>query len=198
MSQKKQAKKRKPFIDNKRLYTDLVRYRSVCEDADRDGKDRPRIPDAIGADLQKIVHRLGLMPNFAKYPFWEEMIDDGLENCIYAVDKFDPDRSTYPFSFFSQVAYNAFIRRINKEKKQLYIKHKLLEQFVVSNMHDVGLDQGAVEALDNPYMNELVRKFEATEAAKRDKSGGGGESDRTNRISYYDRRWKRKQQKDTA
>ena len=56
------------------------------------------------------------------------MICDGIENCLQYIDNFDPSKSTNPFAYFTQIIYYAFLRRIQKEKKQLDIKNKLLEK----------------------------------------------------------------------
>ena len=56
------------------------------------------------------------------------MIADGIENCLMYAHNFNPEKSTNPFSYFTQMIYYAFLRRIEKEKKQNYIKYKLMEQ----------------------------------------------------------------------
>ena len=82
----------------------------------------------VGAALLKIANRLSTKPNFINYTFREEMVSDGIENCINYIGNFDPDKSKNPFAYFTQIIHYAFLRRIQKEKKQLEIKTKIIER----------------------------------------------------------------------
>jgi hypothetical protein len=56
------------------------------------------------------------------------MISDGIENCVQYIHNFNPERSQNPFAYFTQIIHYAFLRRIQKEKKQLEIKNKIIER----------------------------------------------------------------------
>ncbi len=56
------------------------------------------------------------------------MISDGIENCVQYIHNFNPEKSQNPFAYFTQIIHYAFLRRIQKEKKQLEIKNKILEK----------------------------------------------------------------------
>ncbi len=56
------------------------------------------------------------------------MICDGIENCVQYIHNFDPEKSKNPFAYFTQIIQYAFLRRIQKEKKQLEIKTKIIER----------------------------------------------------------------------
>ena len=76
------------------------------------------------------------------YPFREDMICDGIENCLQYIDNFDPEKSSNPFAYFTQIIYYAFLRRIQKEKKQLEIKQKILDHSdsaTVMHVDDTGV-----------------------------------------------------------
>ena len=94
------------------------------------------------------------------------MIADGLENCITYFDNFDPDKSNNPFSYFTQIIYYAFLRRIQKEKKQVYVKHKVYhQQMVDGSMHhlqegNTGEDFDVAVMEDTDYINDFVKTFE--------------------------------------
>jgi len=75
----------------------------------------------------KIAENLSHKPNFLSYTFRDEMVADAIENCVMYVDNFDPGKSSNPFAYFTQITYYAFLRRIQKEKKQLYVKYKATE-----------------------------------------------------------------------
>lgn len=115
------------YVDNKHLYQVIIEYKKNIKDAAEQGKDKPTIPNYVGHCILLIANRLSLKPNFVNYSYREEMISDGIENCISYFDNFDPEKSTNPFAYFTQIIYFAFLRRIQREKKQLYIKHKSYE-----------------------------------------------------------------------
>ena len=109
------------YVDNKTLYQVMVEYKKDVKDAEEVDDPPPKIPDYVGACLLKIANRLSTKPNFINYTFREEMVSDGIENCINYINNFDPEKSKNPFAYFTQIIYYAFLRRIQKEKKQLYL-----------------------------------------------------------------------------
>ena len=119
------------YVDNKRLYAEMVEYLNAVKESEESGDDKPRIPEYIGECLLKISTRLSTKPNFINYTYRDEMISDGIENCVNYIGNFNPEKSTNPFAYFTQIIYYAFLRRIQREKKQLYIKHKSLERSLV-------------------------------------------------------------------
>ena len=120
--------KKKPehYVDNKEFLRALSDYKYFVKKALTEETTRPRIPNYIGECFLKIAQHLSYRPNFINYPFREDMISDGIENCVQYIDNFDPNRGN-PFAYFTQIIYFAFIRRIQKEKKNLYIKYKMSE-----------------------------------------------------------------------
>jgi hypothetical protein len=121
-------KKTENYVNNREFLDALVLYRIHCEEAANQGKPRPRIPNYIGECFFKIATHLSYKPNFVNYMFRDDMIGDGVENCVMYISNFNPEKSTNPFAYFTQVIYFAFLRRIAKEKKQLETKNKLLER----------------------------------------------------------------------
>jgi DNA-directed RNA polymerase specialized sigma24 family protein len=96
--------------------------------AEEEQTDKPRVPIYVGESIMKIATHLAYRPNFSNYTFREEMISDGIENCLQYIDNFDPAKSHNPFAYFTQIIYYAFIRRIQKEKKYLYTKYAAIER----------------------------------------------------------------------
>ena len=90
---------------------------------------KPILPDYAGECFLKIAERLSHRPNFINYAFREEMVSDGIENCVMYASNFNPEKSKNPFAYFTQIIYYAFLRRIEKEKKQLYIKYKQMDEY---------------------------------------------------------------------
>jgi len=115
------------YVDNKEFYEEMKEWKVVVSDAENAGDPKPPVTDYIGECFLKIAEHLSYRPNFINYPFREEMVGDGIENCLMYCSNFDPDKSKNPFSYFTQIIYYAFLRRIQKEKKQNYIKYKCFE-----------------------------------------------------------------------
>lgn len=116
------------YVNNPEFLDALMVYRQKVAEAEEEGLPKPKIPNYIGECFLKIATHLSYKPNFVNYMFREDMICDGIENCVQYIDRFDPAKSTNPFAYFTQMIYFAFLRRIQKEKRQLEIKSKILEK----------------------------------------------------------------------
>jgi DNA-directed RNA polymerase specialized sigma24 family protein len=164
----------KHYIDNKLFYTVMLQYKNDVNHAKEHGLPNPPIPPYVGECLFKIATRLCMKPNFVNYTYRDEMVADGLENCVAYINNFDPEKSTNPFAYFTQIIYYAFLRRIEHEKKHLYIKQKTLENFYFEGMlaeQAVGEDDRVVTVdLDNEYMKNLVESYEKKQAEKQTKA----------------------------
>ena len=90
------------------------------------------------------------------------MISDGIENCLQYCSNFNPEKSNNPFAYFTQIIYYAFIRRIQKEKKQQHVKHKIIENMNVDMLMDGDDDQSA-------YVDYLQKNFLPAEAVYKPK-----------------------------
>jgi|TARA_R110001583_G_scaffold59311_3_gene176515 hypothetical protein len=123
------------YVDNKEFFVAMSEWKNEVNEANGSEEPRPPINEYIGSCFLKIAQHLCYRPNFIKYPFKEEMIGDGVENCLMYAHNFDPEKSKNPFSYFTQIIYYAFLRRIQKEKKQNYIKYKMLELKDVDGTH---------------------------------------------------------------
>ena len=115
------------YVNNADFCAALVVYRQQVEQAKLAGKEKPQVSNYIGECILKIATHLSYKPNFINYSYRDDMILDGIENCIQYIDNFDPTKSNNPFAYFTQIIYYAFLRRIQKEKKQAYIKGKLIQ-----------------------------------------------------------------------
>ena len=140
-------KKSEHYVNNKELLEAMIVYRArvevsykktfnrdltVEQPKTRKSKARwegkPPIPNYLGECFLKIATHLSYKPNFVNYMFREDMISDGIENCVQYIHNFDPEKSKNPFAYFTQIIHYAFLRRIQKEKKQLDIKTKIIEK----------------------------------------------------------------------
>ena len=160
---------KKHYVNNADFLTALIEYRSNCDIAKTEGKEDPRIPNYIGECFLKIAEHLSRKPNFVSYSFRDEMISDGIENCLMYFRNFDPAKSKNPFAYFTQIIYFAFLRRIMKEKKQLYVKYKATQQFGIFDSGDMYEDaEGNMkqfELFDN--ISEFIENFEESREKKK-------------------------------
>jgi|TARA_Y100000114_G_scaffold99490_2_gene92655 hypothetical protein len=157
----KKVQNREHYVDNKKFYAEMLRYRDSREKAIKEGKEPPRVPNYIGDCIMRIAYKLSNKANFINYPFKEEMIGDGIENCIMYIDNFNPDKSTNPFAYFTQIIYYAYLRRIEKEKKALYTKYKATEKFNLDSVlsgEDRELIKSSEGASENASM--FIQDFE--------------------------------------
>ena len=105
----------------------MVQYKNEVKDAEENNKDKPLVSNYLGECFLKIATHLSYKANFINYTYRDDMISDGIENCLVAVNKFDPEKSSNPFAYYTQIIYFAFVRRIQKEKKQQDTKYKMME-----------------------------------------------------------------------
>ena len=121
-------KRSEHYVNNKEFLAALIRYQEDIEIAKLQDKPKPVIPRYIGECFLKIATHLSFKPNFVNYMFKDDMVCDGIENCVQYIHNFNPEKSRNPFAYFTQIIHYAFLRRIQKEKKQLEIKNKILER----------------------------------------------------------------------
>lgn len=114
------------YVNNADFLTAIKEYREKVKQAELEGNPKPQVSNYIGECILKIATHLSYKPNFINYSYKDDMILDGIENCIQYIDNFDPAKSSNPFAYFTQIIYYAFLRRISKEKKQSYIKNKMI------------------------------------------------------------------------
>jgi hypothetical protein len=129
MAKKKPKKTKKTklhYVDNKVFLQAMVDWRAAWTD-DKKETIKPPISNYIGECFLKIANRLAYRPNFINYTYREEMVSDGIENCLQYAQNFNPEKSSNPFAYFTQIIYYAFLRRIAKEKKQTHVRNKLIE-----------------------------------------------------------------------
>ena len=142
-------KKSEHYVNNKELLQALIVYREKVADAKEKDLPKPRITNYLGECFLKIPTHLSYKPNFVNYMFRDDMISDGIENCVQYIHNFDPEKSRNPFAYFTQIIHYAFLRRIQKEKKQLDIKTKIIERSGFDEVMNV--DDNAMSGTSSDY-----------------------------------------------
>lgn len=138
------------YVNNAEMLEAIKQYKAEIVKAREEGREDPRIPEYIGECILKIATRLSHKANFINYSYRDDMILDGIENCMQCINSFDPTKSSNPFSYFTQVIYFAFLRRITKEKKQSYIRGRLIQDMAFDSFETQDHDDDA--DFKNAYM----------------------------------------------
>jgi hypothetical protein len=163
------VKKTREYVNNKDFLKALIDYKESKDQAIKDGKPAPPVPNYIGECFMMIAENLSHLSKFINYPHREDMVGDGIENCLMYFSNFDPLKSENPFAYFTQIVYYAFLRRIQKEKKQLYIKYKSTEQFGILDEYEMSeLGDGTnrqFEMYDN--ISEFIGSYEESQKKKK-------------------------------
>ena len=159
-------KKTEHYVNNKELLEAMIVYRGKVaiarekfikkhkQDPPKSGpwEGKPPIPNYLGECFLKIATHLSYKPNFVNYMFREDMISDGIENCVQYIHNFDPEKSMNPFAYFTQIIHYAFLRRIQREKRQLEIKNKILEK---SGYQEVFDDSNTIDGTNYSNYNQI-------------------------------------------
>jgi len=165
-----QEQSKSHYVDNKQFFAAMVEYNAKIIEADNNDDPRPRIPDYIGDCFMKIATHLSYKPNFINYTYRDDMIMDGVENCIQYIYNFDPEKTQNPFAYFTQIIWYAFLRRIQKEKRQLYVKYKQLDNLDLEE----AIAQGGTTRKTNireehAARNEFIKNYEESLKEQREK-----------------------------
>jgi hypothetical protein len=150
MSEKQKAKDKLHYVDNKKFLQAMVDWRLKVQKAEDKKRKKPVVTNYIGECFLKIANHLSYRPNFINYTYRDDMISDGIENCLQYMNNFNSEKSSNPFAYFTQIIYYAFIRRIQKEKKQQDIKAKLISNTGVELMMD------SLVGDDAQYKNQML------------------------------------------
>lgn len=151
------SRQKEHYVNNKDFLHAIVEYKKNVELAKKTGDKKPPVGEYIGGCFLKIAQHLSYKPNFVNYMFKDDMIGDGIENCITYIDNFNPAKSTNPFAYFTQIIYYAFLRRIMKEKKQVDIKNRMIEKSGFSEVFTA--DEYGCEASYEGIKNSLEQKM---------------------------------------
>jgi len=164
------------YVNNVEFYEAIKEYQIKVQEAKEAGKERPQVTNYLGDCILKIATHLSYKPNFINYSYRDEMISDGVENCLQYFTNFDPTKSKNPFAYFTQIIYYAFLRRIAKEKKQTFIKNKIIMEMPYDAFELQGHDEDGAYAnayldflqnnsdFEDPYAKKKAKKLAAAKA----------------------------------
>ncbi len=161
---------RKNYINNPDLLEALILYKRRCKEAEDSGEERPIVSNYIGECIYQIANRLATKPNFSGYSFKEDMVMDGIENCLQYMHNFDPNKTQNPFAYFTQIIWYAFLRRIAKEKKQMYIRYKSSHEMIsMGGTYEGGEEIAMHLNVSGDYINSFIESYESKMSSSKGK-----------------------------
>jgi hypothetical protein len=120
--------KNKHYVDNERFFGEMKKWKQkVLDNREMDDPDPPST-EFMGECFLRISEHLVMRPNFINYTFRDDLISDGVENCLLYAHNFNPEKSKNPFAYFTQIIFQSYVRRIVKERKLMHIKYLFVER----------------------------------------------------------------------
>jgi len=159
-------KKSNHYVDNKVFYTEVKEYVQQCEELEKKGADirdpqqRPRISDSIGLKIIKVCEGVMRRPNFIGYTFRAEFEGDAIENCIKYAHRFDYIKYNSPFAYFSFIAWQAAVRRIQKEDKQWKTKMRYIMNAGIDDVMSELQEHDTGKNFDNDYIDFMQKIYD--------------------------------------
>jgi hypothetical protein len=151
------------YINNQEFLAALLEHRERVQAARAAEKDPPPISNYLGDCFIKIAKHLSYKSNFINYSYRDEMISDAIENCLAVVNNFDPAKSKNPFAYFTQITFFAFVRRIQRDKKQMATKFRYIDQLDINDLVTQEHDNGEFQ---NQFLEYLKTQMDHLEYEK--------------------------------
>jgi len=188
--------KEKPhYVNNAEFSQAIVDYVSNSRAEVAEGNNKPIVTNYIATCFLKIAEGLSHRANFVRYTYREEMVMDAVENCLKAIENYNLEAATRSgkpnaFAYFTQIAWYAFLRRIDKEKRQQDIKLKYLSETGIENIVAEEIHSDEASRRTQAFVDELRLRIdvvkendrmfkEYSDKARRRKRGRRVDSDLT-------------------
>jgi hypothetical protein len=156
----KNAKQNEHYVNNKEFTQAVAEFNEKVKLAESKGKTPPQMSNYIGECIYKIATRLSTRPNFINYTYRDEMICDAIENCIQYIGNFNVEKSNNAFAYITQICYYAFLRRIQKEKKQVFIKQQMTMDITADTFETIDGDTTGMTNTNVEWMQENMNPVE--------------------------------------
>lgn len=171
MVKQESSKRKLHYVNNPEFLKEMKLHIAAVKKAKKAGNPSPQVSNYIGECIVSIANKLANKPNFVNYPFREEMISDGIENSLQYLNNFNPKKSSNPFAYFTQIIYFAFVRRIQREKKHLATKYRIIEESLIDLSQEDGINSSQKYGSDyaDANMHEFLQNFEKSQEEKKRK-----------------------------
>ena len=153
-------KQNEHYVNNKEFTQAVAEHNEAVKLAVSKGKTPPQMSNYIGECIYKIATRLSTRPNFINYTYRDEMICDAIENCIQYIGNFNVEKSNNAFAYITQICYYAFLRRIQKEKKQVFIKQQMTMDITADTFETIDGDTTGMTNTNVEWMQENMTQVQ--------------------------------------
>ncbi len=166
-------KENKPhYVNNAQFSEAVVEYVRHANAEVEAGNPKPVVPNYVAECFLKIAEGLSHKANFVRYTYREEMVMDAVENCLKAIENYNLETATRTgkpnaFAYFTQIAWYAFLRRIEKEKKQQDVKLKFIAEADISQFMDNAEDLDMSDDTTFSFLEELRGRIDAVKESDR-------------------------------
>jgi len=143
----------KHYVDNEKFFAEIKKWKQRVIDAREVDEKDPPSTEYMGECFLKICEHLAMRPNFINYTFRDDLVSDGIENCLLYAHNFNPEKSKNPFSYFTQIIHHAYVRRIVKERKLMHIKYLYVERSGI--LQQLSIDGEDNKKISNQYVEYL-------------------------------------------
>ena len=180
---------KKHYVNNPEFLKEMKLHIAAVKKAQKQKKPMPQVSNYIGECIVSIANKLANKPNFVNYPFREEMISDGIENSLQYLNNFNPKKSSNPFAYFTQIIFFAFVRRIQKEKKHLATKYRMIEESLLDLSVEDGINSNGKYGSDyaDANMHEFLQNFEKTQQEKKKKIKDSKKTSKSTKKAGFDK-----------
>ena len=143
---KSKGKKKENYVNPKEFFAQIKDY-----------YENDNLCDELAESISKIATGLSYATNFINYTYKDEMVGDAVVKMVTALKhkKFNIESGSNPFSYFTTIAYHAFINRIKKEKKYKQTVTDYQEVMYQEMMCETGNGRVYVRQLEDDNSNEL-------------------------------------------
>ena len=145
--------KKRHYVDNELFFEEIKKWKQRVIDAREVDESDPPSTEYMGECFLKICEHLAMRPNFINYTFRDDLVSDGIENCLLYAHNFNPEKSKNPFSYFTQIIHHAYVRRIVKERKLMHIKYLYVERSGI--LQQLSIDGEDNKKISNQYVEYL-------------------------------------------
>jgi hypothetical protein len=159
------------YVNNKDFSQAVVDYCYDVKEKEKNGEARPQVPNYVAQCFLRIAEGLSHKANFVRYTYREEMVMDAVENCLKAIENYDVETATRSgnpnaFAYFTQISWYAFLRRIQKEKKQQDIKMKFISEADLSEFLAESDDTSGGQ--NQPFVDTLRHRIDVVKEADKE------------------------------
>lgn len=157
--------KSKYYINEEALYDEMLKWKKQLEI-----DEKTQMPEPVAKAVMLIANNLAKRYNFNGYTStWkDEMIGDAIEYCLRYLKNFDPYKYNKPYSYITQICYNAFKQRLKKEKKALTVKYKVFTEQAMDFDEDPDNNEHSMNYEYYLSMVERVSEYENNLNSKRE------------------------------